>query len=197
VARFILFLSCIPILAGSSSALSAADDHGRYAGKSLADTRVSASVMGPVEVLPGQSAKVCISDISTLGGSPRSVARSDAMSSTGVWIYAADDLTTPLRRVEPDLVLTKGAGSCFQLDGDDLAETAGASTSIVLYMETHAASGSKITPVASAQLRATDTGEPSFSLLLPAVQSARSSGGHSGQSCCACAPVCGCGLCPD
>ncbi len=172
----------------------------------------SVAVLGPVSVTRDQNMKVCSTDMSIVAklgakGQEKPLSRryhtgrrgdagsdtKEAWSSTRVEVFDSTDTTRPLPVPVDDLIFASGKGACANIAGYEI-NAAGASRSVVIVLTTVTEAKAGFSPVATGQLSAPI--ETSSGLLLPAVQSAGSgSSGSGGGQCCACAPVCGCGIC--
>ena len=165
------------------------------------------NILGPITIGAEETLRLCLSDVSRLTASidgkrenrwskPRrkSPDRVD-WSSTRIEIFDSRNTEQPLPQRVEDLVVANGKGACVDLRGYEMiADDSGRSVLIVLTTLTEARA--VFEPLVSGQLAAPNN-DSRVGLLVPAVQSARGSsgGGNSGKSCCACAPVCGCGVC--
>ena len=174
------------------------------------------SVIGPVSVSSDQNLKLCLTDISlvTQSGSSnkgqrwskrynngRSNNAPVVSSSTRIEVFDSTDTTRPLPLDIDDMIFRSGKGACINVPGYEMTVagydmTADAlSRSVVIVLTTLTEARAVFDPAASGQLTTPDN-TSAVGMLLPAVQSVREgrSGGSAG-TCCACAPVCGCGTC--
>jgi hypothetical protein len=162
------------------------------------------SVIGPVSVSPDQNLKLCLTDISlvTHSGSHnkgqrwskqydngRSNNAPVVWSSTRIEVFDSTDTARPLPLNLADIVFSSGKGECINVPGYEMMAD-GLSRSVVIVLTTLTEARAVFDPAVSGQLTTPDN-TSAVALLLPAVQSAP----ESPRSCCACAPVCGCGTC--
>ncbi len=165
--------------------------------KKITETR---SILGPVTVGLDETLKICTTDVSVFAAPrpgrsegrsvDRGVAVQSSWSSTGVAVYDSRDTSVPLSLDIPDVIFPRGEGGCFEVAGRDIGSAAG---SIIVVLRTLATAQAGFEPITTGELRA--PGDRAVALLVPIVQSAEDSAPAA--SCCACAPVCGCGICRD
>ncbi len=161
------------------------------------------SIFGPIQIDPDQSLKICATDISVIiklvapdgeGALSRHTYPDQVVwSSTDVKIYDSTDTSRPLPIDIGDIIFSSGKGECFSFRGRDVG-TDDASRSIMVALTTLTEAKAAFDPLVTGQLIAPNN-TSGVGLIIPAVQSVRVS--DSTKSCCACAPVCGCGLCDN
>lgn len=141
-------------------------------------------VLGPVEISPEQTLKLCSTDLSSVlkmkemskknelsSGSfridenPNRVVR----SSTRVEVFDSSDTNQPLPVEINDIVYNSGEGGCVSVLGYDI-NIGNEPRSVIIMLTTITEARSTFNPIVSGQIRASG-GEPTCcALLLPAVQ---------------------------
>lgn len=197
--RMLIVITAFAFTGASNGALARDDaSHDRF--------QSFVSVIGPVDIGVDNQFKLCATDVSVvtrLGARGAEKYRSRhpyngrfepekvVWSSTRVEVFDSTDTTRPLPVRVDDLVFASGKGACTTIHGYEIGAD-GLSRSVIILLTTLTEARAVFDPLATGQLAAPNTSP--VGLLVPAVQSAREPGNGAG-ICCACAPVCGCGIC--
>lgn len=163
------------------------------------------SVIGPVNVHPEQTLKLCSTDVSLYTRPEAGKAEKSwsehypngrgntgrvVWSSTRVDVFDSTDTLRALPVVTSDLIFPTGKGSCLDVAGHEVSRD-GIPRTVVIVLTTLTEAQASFDPVASGQLIDPNT-TSAIGLLVPAVIKIPE---PLPDNCCACAPVCGCGIC--
>jgi hypothetical protein len=135
--------------------------------------------------------RLCVSDVSPRLGPPFTRSAASHWISAAVEVFRSSDLTTPIPLEFSDLIFANGQGNCVTISGAEVSYAIGNGESIVVTLTSYFEADAKVSPIVSGQFIA-EGGEQEVGLLIPAVQKAREG---NPRQCCACVPVCGCGIC--